>query len=92
MLYLPKGVQNFIDEIAIRRNMKTGTLLITIVCEWAWKKGFKCKHPEYFIVFDKEASKRLNNKMHKCKICGKLFTKDAFGAKTEWGYIGGKNK
>ena len=91
MLYLPRGIMNYLSEMAIRRAMNFGDFLITICCEYAWDHGYKCNHPESFKEFNKRHSEDIRKVMFRCKICGKLFIRDPKKeVDEEFGYRGGK--
>ncbi len=70
MLYLPQGVRNYIEDLAMKRGTNMGMLLIEIVCKWAWENGFRCTHPDAFIEMSKSRSKARMSRIDRCRICG----------------------
>lgn len=81
MLYLPAGIRNFVEEMAMRRAVSMGKLLIEIVCKFAWEKGFRCDHPPQMVNFDKKLTAAMHKAqkydqsvaLHRCKRCGMIF-------------------
>jgi len=77
MLYLPLGIRNFLSQLALKRNENLGQLLIQVACKWAWENGFKCDHPEEYMISEPQESTKRRKPVRKCKICGMLFTSGA---------------
>lgn len=85
MLYLPLGVKNYLEEIAIRKTTNLGSFLIEIVCKSAWEMGYRCKHPDAFRQVNKKSG------LWKCKVCGMSFGKmkgDKLGGYPLVSYLG----
>lgn len=80
MLYLPLGIRNYLEAIAMKRATNMGSFLIELVCKTAWSMGFKCDHPENMRQYNKK------HRTHICKICGMQFERDKTGRWENLGY------
>lgn len=67
MLYLPLGIKNYLEQLALQKQANLGRFLIEIVCRAAWELGYKCDHTPAYRYYDKK------NKAWRCKVCGCFF-------------------
>lgn len=80
MLYTPRGINAFISAKALEMEKDSGTLMIEIVTDWAYKNGFTCSHPEYAQKLHKGAKPSINKlPIFKCLICGEKYQKGKNG-------------
>lgn len=79
MLYLPRGIYRFLNNLAYEKNLNVGNFLIQICKEYAISQGFECNHPSAFVVTDKAATKEANANLEdkfkkktvkRCTNCG----------------------
>lgn len=64
VLWVQRGIKNYVEEIATKLGVSSGNLMIEIVSNWIWNHGFKCDHPENF-------RKPIKGTMFlRCRICG----------------------
>lgn len=76
MLWLPRGIQNFISNKALEQETTSGAIMIDIVTKWCWDSGFTCDHPEYAQKLQKRSNLGfVKQAFFKCLICGQTYQK-----------------
>ena len=84
MLYLPRGVYLFLEQVAYKKGKNIGQFLVEIVVDHAKELGFECKHPLSYQIIDKEKTKLANLEstdkfkritVMRCKWCGHTWEK-----------------